>query len=207
VVSSSGGVKDSWASARPRTKAIEVSSRRFEIHVYDPSARSWKFPVSKMKHYLTWWANSIQSRCNTLRALGMLRDRPADHEKAVREAVGAVDGGARVLLAAERRPAEVGVLAAEPRPAEVGVLAAERRSVEGSALTAERRPAEGSVLAAKPRPAEVEVFEEHAGEVESCCDQLFSALSCRCAQMTLTMVWRTSRSFWRNRWVNCSSWA
>jgi hypothetical protein len=36
VVSSSGGVKDSWASARPRTKAIEVSSRRFEIHVYDP---------------------------------------------------------------------------------------------------------------------------------------------------------------------------
>ena len=27
-----------------------------------PSARSWKFPVSKMKHYLTWWANSMQSR-------------------------------------------------------------------------------------------------------------------------------------------------
>jgi len=40
---------------------------------------------------------------------------------------------------------------------------------------------------------------------KSCCDQLFSALSCRCAQMTLRMVWRTSRSFWRNRWVNCSS--
>jgi hypothetical protein len=34
---------------------------------------------------------------NTLRALGMLRDRPADHEKAVREAAGAVDGVARVL--------------------------------------------------------------------------------------------------------------
>ena len=50
-----------------------------------------------MKHYLTWWANSMQSRCNTLRALGMLRDRPADHEKAVREAAGAVDGVARVL--------------------------------------------------------------------------------------------------------------
>ncbi len=27
-----------------------------------PSARSLKFPVSKMKHYLTWWANSMQSR-------------------------------------------------------------------------------------------------------------------------------------------------
>jgi hypothetical protein len=62
-----------------------------------PSARSWKFPVSKMKDYLTWWANSMQSRCNTLRALGMLRDRPADHEKAVREAPGAVEGVARVL--------------------------------------------------------------------------------------------------------------
>jgi hypothetical protein len=62
-----------------------------------PSARSWKFPVSKMKHYLTWWANSMQSRCNPLRALGMLRDRPADHEKSVREAPGAVDGVARVL--------------------------------------------------------------------------------------------------------------
>jgi len=65
-------------------EAIEVSSRRFEIHVYGPSARSWKFPVSKMKHYLTWWGNSMQSR-NTLRALGMLPDRPTDHEKAVRE--------------------------------------------------------------------------------------------------------------------------
>ena len=76
-------------------EAIEVSSRRFEIHVYGPSARSWKFPVSKMKHYLTWWANSMQSRCNTLRALGMLRDRPADHEKEVREAPGAVEGVGR----------------------------------------------------------------------------------------------------------------
>ena len=36
MASSSGGVKDSWASAPPRTKAIEVSSRRFEIYVYDP---------------------------------------------------------------------------------------------------------------------------------------------------------------------------
>jgi hypothetical protein len=27
-----------------------------------PSARSWKFPVSTMTHYLTWWANSMQSR-------------------------------------------------------------------------------------------------------------------------------------------------
>ena len=66
-------------------EAIEVSSRRFETMSTAPSARSWKFPVSKMKHYLTWWANSMQSRCNTLRALGMLRDRPTDHEKAVRE--------------------------------------------------------------------------------------------------------------------------
>jgi hypothetical protein len=73
-------------------EAIEVSSRRFGIHVYDPERRSWKFPVSKLKHYLTWWANSMQSRCNTLQALGMLRDRPADHEKAVREAPGAVEG-------------------------------------------------------------------------------------------------------------------
>jgi hypothetical protein len=32
-----------------------------------------------------------------MRALGMLRDRPAAHEKAVREAPGAVDGVARVL--------------------------------------------------------------------------------------------------------------
>ena len=56
--------------------------------------------MSKMKHYLTWWANSMQSR-NTLRALGLLRDRPADHEKAVREAPGAVEGVARVL--GERR--------------------------------------------------------------------------------------------------------
>jgi hypothetical protein len=78
-------------------EAIEVSSRRFEIHVYDPERRSWKFPVSKMKHYLTWWATSMPSRCNTLQALGMLRDRPADHEKAVREAPGAVEGVARVL--------------------------------------------------------------------------------------------------------------
>jgi len=76
-------------------EAIEVSSRRFEIHVYDPRARSWKFPVSKMKHYLTWWANSMQSR-NTLWALGMLRNRPADHEKAVRESPWAVEGVARV---------------------------------------------------------------------------------------------------------------
>jgi hypothetical protein len=95
VVSSSGGVKDSWASATPRTKAIEVSSRRFETMSTAPSARSWKFPVSKMKHYLTWWANSMQSRCNTLRALGMLRDRPADHEKEVRETPGAVEGVGR----------------------------------------------------------------------------------------------------------------
>ena len=27
-----------------------------------PSARSRKFPVSTMTHYLTWWANSMQSR-------------------------------------------------------------------------------------------------------------------------------------------------
>ena len=52
-------------------EAIEVSSRRFEIHVTTPSARSWKFLVSKMKHYLTWWGNSMPWR-NTLRALGML---------------------------------------------------------------------------------------------------------------------------------------
>ena len=32
---------------------------------------------------------------NTRRALGMLRDRPADHEKAVRDAAGAVDGVGR----------------------------------------------------------------------------------------------------------------
>jgi hypothetical protein len=35
VVSSSGGVKDSWASAAAY-EAIEVSSRRFEIYVYEP---------------------------------------------------------------------------------------------------------------------------------------------------------------------------
>src|SRR6202162_3379250 len=101
VVSSSGGVKDSWASARPRTRRSNSPADASRSMSTTPSARSWKFPVSKMKHYLTWWANSMQSRCNTLQALGMLRDRPADHEKAVREAPGAVEGVARVL--AERR--------------------------------------------------------------------------------------------------------
>jgi hypothetical protein len=78
-------------------EAIESPADASRSMSTTPSARSWKFLMSKMKHYLTWWANSMQSRCNTLRALGMLRDRPGDHEKAVREAPGAVEGVARVL--------------------------------------------------------------------------------------------------------------
>ena len=81
VVSSSGGVNDSWASARPRTRRSKSPADASRSMSTTPSARSWKFPVSKMKHYLTWWANSMQSRVQYLRALGMLRDRPADHER------------------------------------------------------------------------------------------------------------------------------
>lgn len=88
------GLVGERAARTRRSKSPADASRSMST---TPSARSWKFPVSKMKHYLTWWANSMQSRCNTLRALGMLRDRPADHEKAVREAPGAVEGVARVL--------------------------------------------------------------------------------------------------------------
>ncbi len=94
VVSSSGGVKDSWASARPRTRRSKSPADASRSMSTTPSARSWKFPVSKMKHYLTW-GQIRWSRCDTLRALGMLRDRPADHEKEVREAAGAVEGVGR----------------------------------------------------------------------------------------------------------------
>ena len=62
MVSSSGGVKDSWASARPRTRRSKSPADASRSMSTTPSARSWKFPVSKMKHYLTWWANSMQSR-------------------------------------------------------------------------------------------------------------------------------------------------
>ena len=44
VASSSGGVKHSWASARPRTTAIEGSSRPFEIHVYGPERTELEVP-------------------------------------------------------------------------------------------------------------------------------------------------------------------
>ena len=85
------GLVGERAARTRRSKSPADASRSMST---TPSARSWKFPVSKMKHYLTWWGNSMQSR-NTLRALGMLRDRPADHEKAVREAAGAVHGVGR----------------------------------------------------------------------------------------------------------------
>jgi hypothetical protein len=62
VVSSSGGVKDSWASARPRRRRSKSPADASRSMSTTPSARSWNFPVSKMKHYLTWWANSMQSR-------------------------------------------------------------------------------------------------------------------------------------------------
>jgi hypothetical protein len=62
VVSSSGGVKDSWPSARPRRRRSKSPADASRSKSTTPSARSWKFPVSKMKHYLTWWANSMQSR-------------------------------------------------------------------------------------------------------------------------------------------------
>ncbi len=91
MVSSSGGVKDSWASARPYG-TIEVSSRRFEIHVYDPERT--ELEVSGVEDEalpdLVGKFDAVEG--NTLRALGMRRDRPADHEKAVRDAAGAVDG-------------------------------------------------------------------------------------------------------------------
>lgn len=78
-------------------EAIEVSSRRFEIHVYDPERT--ELEVSGVEDEalpdLVGKFDAVEG--NTLRALGMLRDRPADHEKAVREAAGAVDGVARVL--------------------------------------------------------------------------------------------------------------
>jgi hypothetical protein len=62
VVSSSGGVKDSWASARPRTKAIEVSSRRFEIHVYDPERTELEVSGVEDEALPDLGANSMQSR-------------------------------------------------------------------------------------------------------------------------------------------------
>ena len=62
MVSSSGGVKDSWPSARPRRRRSKSPADASRSKSTTPSARSWKFPVSKMKHYLTWWANSMQSR-------------------------------------------------------------------------------------------------------------------------------------------------
>ena len=62
MVSSSGGVKDSWASARPRRRRSKSPADALRSMSTTPSARSWKFPVSTMTHYLTWWANSMQSR-------------------------------------------------------------------------------------------------------------------------------------------------
>ena len=76
-------------------EAIEVSSRRFEIYVYDPEGTELEVSGVKDEALPNLWGNSMQSR-NTLRALGMLRDRPADHEKAVRESPWAVEGVARV---------------------------------------------------------------------------------------------------------------
>ena len=64
-------------------EAIEVSSRRFEIDVYDPSARSWKFPVSKMKHYLTWWA----IRCSRGIPCGRLECCEIDQQTTKRQCV------------------------------------------------------------------------------------------------------------------------
>jgi hypothetical protein len=61
-----------------RSKSPADASRSMST---TPSAQSWTFPVSKTKYYLTWWANSMQSRVQYLRALGMLRDRPADYER------------------------------------------------------------------------------------------------------------------------------
>jgi hypothetical protein len=95
VVSSSGGVKDSWASARPRRRRSKSPADASRSMSTTPSARSWKFPVSKMKHYLDLVGKFDAVEGNTLRALGMLRDRPADHEKAVHDAAGAVDGVGR----------------------------------------------------------------------------------------------------------------
>ena len=78
-------------------EAIEVSSRRFEIHVYDPERT--ELEVSGVEDEalpdLVGKFDAVEG--NTLRALGMLRDRPADHEKAVRESPWAVEGVARVL--------------------------------------------------------------------------------------------------------------
>ena len=62
VVSSSGGVKNSWASARPRRRRSKSPADASRSMSTTPSARSWKFPVSTMTHYLTWRANSMQSR-------------------------------------------------------------------------------------------------------------------------------------------------
>lgn len=77
-------------------EAIEVSSRRFEIHVYDPERT--ELEVSGVEDEalpdLVGKFDAVEG--NTLRALGMLRDRPADHEKAVRESPWAVEGVARV---------------------------------------------------------------------------------------------------------------
>ena len=76
-------------------EAIEVSSRRFEIHVYDPERT--ELEVSGVEDEalpdLVGKFDAVEG--NTRRALGMLRDRPADHEKAVRDAAGAVDGVGR----------------------------------------------------------------------------------------------------------------
>jgi hypothetical protein len=77
-------------------EAIEVSSRRFEIHVYDPERT--ELEVSGVEDEalpdLVGKFDAVEG--NILRALGMLRDRPADHEKAVRESPWAGEGVARV---------------------------------------------------------------------------------------------------------------
>jgi hypothetical protein len=78
-------------------EAIEVSSRRFEIHVYDPERTELEVSGVDDESLPDLVGKFDAVEGNILRALGMLRDRPADHEKAVREAAGAVDGVARVL--------------------------------------------------------------------------------------------------------------
>ena len=66
-------------------EAIEVSSRRFEIHVYDPERTELELSGVEDEALPDLVGKFDAVEGNTLRALGMLRDRPADHEKAVRE--------------------------------------------------------------------------------------------------------------------------
>jgi len=83
VASSSGGVKDSWASARPRRRRSKSPADASRSMSTTPSARSWKFPVSKMKHYLTWWAN----RCSRGIPCGRLECCEIDQQTTKRQCV------------------------------------------------------------------------------------------------------------------------